>query len=147
MRRTASPASVSSLISNGGVSAREKMCSRVGFDLDLAGRQLRVDVVPPREMTRAGDADAELRAQLAGERVRLRVDVGLEDDLGDAAAIAQIDEDAAAVIAARGHPAEEDDVALADVGGAQRAAVVGALQIDEELRAPARACEDHARAI
>ena len=58
--------------------------------------------------------------------------VGLEDHLGDAAAIAQIDEHAAAVIAAGVHPAEEDD-ALAGVAGAQRAAVVGALQVGQEL--------------
>ena len=109
------------------------------LDLDLAGRQLGVDVVAARDDA-AGDADAELGAQLAGERVRLGVDVGAEDDLGDAAAIAQIDEDAAAVIAARGDPAHEDDLAVADVGGAQVAATVGALQLDEEARSRAQTC-------
>ena len=106
------------MISNGGVSAREKMCSLRRLDLDLAGRQLGVDVVAARDDA-AGDGDAELGAQLAGERVRLGVDVGTEDHLRDAGAIAKIDEDAAAVIAARGHPAHEDDVLVADVGGAQ----------------------------
>ena len=65
-------------------------------------------------------------------RVRRGVGLGLEDDLRDAAAIAQIDEDAAAVIAAGGHPAEEDG-ALAGVAGAQRAAVVGPFQVDQKL--------------
>ena len=35
--------------------------------------------------------------------------LGIEDDLGDALAIAQVDEDAAAVIAAVLNPAEEHD--------------------------------------
>ena len=72
MSRTDSPASVSSVISKGGVSAREKIVSasalisispvaRLGFFL------------PPRSATTPRDADAELVAQLAGERVRLGV--------------------------------------------------------------------------
>ena len=61
------------------------------------------------------------------------VDARLEDDLGDAAAVAQVDEHAAAVVAAGGHPPEQHD-AFADVGRARRrAAVVGTLQICKEL--------------
>src|SRR5262249_10830325 len=80
----------------------------------------------------AGEADAELAAQIAGEGVGLRVGRWLEHHLGESGTVAQIDEDAAAVIAARVHPAEEDH-ALASVGAAQGAAVVGPLQIGQEL--------------
>ena len=72
------------------------------------------------------------RAQLAGQGVGLLVDAGLEHDLGEAAAVAQVDEHAAAVVAAGGHPPEQHD-ALADVGGAQGAAVVGSFQVFQEL--------------
>ena len=131
MRRTDSPASVSSVISKGGVSAREKMVSASAFtSISPVGRF--GFLWPPRSCDHAGDADAELAAQLAGQGVRARVDVRLEDHLREAAAVAQVDEDAAAVIAARGDPTEEHD-ALAGVGGAQGAAVVGPLQVGEEL--------------
>src|SRR5205085_954147 len=56
----------------------------------------------------------------------------LEHHLGQPGAIAQIDEHAAAVIAARRHPAKEHH-ALAAVAGAQRAAIMGPLQVSQEL--------------
>ena len=56
---------------------------------------------------------------------------GIEDDLRDALAVAQVDEDAAAVIAVARDPAEEDDL-LALVRRAQLAAVVGAFQLVDE---------------
>ena len=90
--------SMSSSISNGGVSEREKIVERVGLDLDLAGRELGVHV-PPRATTSPADADAALAAQLAGQRVGVLVDARLEHDLGEAVAVAQIDEHAAAVVA------------------------------------------------
>ena len=58
--------------------------------------------------------------------------LGLEDDLGETSTIAQIDEDAAAVIAPGGHPSEEDG-ARAGVAGAKCAAVVSTFEVDEEL--------------
>jgi murein DD-endopeptidase MepM/ murein hydrolase activator NlpD len=100
-----------------------------GLDLDLAGGELGVLVFAARD-DRAGDRDAELRAQLAGERVRLAVDVGAEDHLGDASAVAQIDEHAPAVIAAGGDPAHERD-RMTDVARAQIAAIVRSLDVDE----------------
>ena len=48
-----------------------------------------------------------------------------DDDLDDAAGLAQVDEGDAAVVAAAGHPAGEGD-GLADVLGAQGAGVMGA---------------------
>ena len=56
------------------------------------------------------------------------VDVLVEDDLGDAVAVAQVDEDHAAQIAAAMHPAHQKD-GLAGVGGAQLAAGVRAAQV------------------
>ena len=103
----------------------------VGLHFDLAGGQVRVLVAAALD-DGAGDADAELSAQLAGERCASAATPGLEDHLGEAASIAKIDEHAAAVVAPGMHPAEEDD-ALAGVAGAERAAVVGSLQICQEL--------------
>ncbi len=77
------------------------------------------------------DADAELVSQLACQRVGLRIHVGLENNLGDSPAIAQVDENTTAMIAARGHPAEQHH-RLAGVGRAQRAAVVRSFQFREE---------------
>ena len=49
-----------------------------------------------------------------------------KDDLGQAFTVAQVNENDAAVIAPRMHPAGEFDL-LADVGGAQGVAVMGAI--------------------
>ena len=104
---------------------------RVGLDLDVAGREVGVLVAAALDDD-ARDADAELAAQLAGQRVGLGAGRRLEDDLGEAAAIAQVDEHAAAVVAAGGNPAEQDD-ALAGVAAAQAAAVMCSLEVDQEL--------------
>ena len=59
----------------------------------------------------AADADAPTRgAGWPASACGLRVDVGIEDDLGEALAVAQVDEDRAAVVAAVLHPAEQDDL-------------------------------------
>ena len=60
-----------------------------------------------------------------------RLEGGVEDHLGHAVAVAQIDEDAAAEVTTVGYPAEEDDF-LADVAGAELAAVMGALELVDE---------------
>jgi hypothetical protein len=51
------------------------------------------------------------------------VDLRVEDDLGDPLAVAQVDEDQPAMVAAAQGPAHQDDFA-SDVGGPQVAAVV-----------------------
>ena len=51
----------------------------------------------------------------------------IQDDLCDAAAVADVEEDEVAVIAATIDPAHEDDL-LAGVGGAEVAAHVGAFE-------------------
>ncbi len=117
---------------SGGVSLplREKIMQRRGLDLDLARRQLGVDVVAARDHAPL-DADAKLRAQLARRGVGRGIDVGAEDYLGDAFAVAEIDEDAAAVIAPGGHPAQQYDLG-ADVAFAECAGGVGAFYVGQE---------------
>ena len=66
----------------------------------------------------AFDGDHVLRPHLFGALVHRRLDVLVEDDLGQAVAVAQIDEDHAAMIAAAMHPAHQQH-GLALVGGAQ----------------------------
>ncbi len=104
---------------------------RVGGQLHVAGRQLRV-LVPAALADGPRHADTELAAQLGRLRVRRCAGLGLEDDLGETSAVAQIDEDAPAVIAPGGHPSEEDG-ARAGVAGAKCAAVVSTFEVDEEL--------------
>ena len=62
----------------------------------------------------------------------------VEDDLGDAGAVAHVDEDEVAEVAAAVHPAHEDD-ARAGVGGAQSPAGVRAPKIAEEVEGHGRA--------
>jgi hypothetical protein len=105
-----------------GVGLREHL-EVVGPDLDRPGRQVRV-LVGAARLDDAGDADAVLGAQPGrqldqGRRRRRRI----EHDLGQALAIAQVDEHAAAVIAVAADPAGQDDPA-ADIGVAELAAGV-----------------------
>ncbi len=79
----------------------------------------------------AAHADHPLGAQLVGEAVDLGLRV--EDELGDSVAVAEIDEEEAAHVAAALHPAEEHGL-LADVSFAQGAAGVGSLELVDETR-------------
>ena len=58
-------------------------------------------------------------------RVGFRLCFFVEDDLDDAGAVADVEEEEIAEVAAAGYPAQDDGV-FAGVGGAQGAAVVGA---------------------
>jgi hypothetical protein len=60
--------------------------------------------------------------------VNVRLGVFVKDKLGNAFAIAQVDENHSAQIAAAMDPAHEQG-SLAGIGGAQLAAVVGAAQV------------------
>src|SRR5262249_40856407 len=64
--------------------------------------------------------------------VQLLARVRLEHHLGEASAVAQVDEYRSAVVAPVVDPAEEDHF-LADVLGGELAAAVGALQIADEF--------------
>ena len=76
-------------------------------DLDLAGGQARVDRLGGARHDVAADGDHELGAQRLGDGVRLRRHGRVEHQLDDAAAVAQVDEDELAVVAAAGDPAGE----------------------------------------
>jgi hypothetical protein len=117
-------------LERGRLRAREDR-QRVRLQLDFAGREVGVLVAAALDDD-ARDADAKFAAQLAGQAVGLGVGPRFEHHLGEATAIAEVDEDAAAVVAARRDPAEQDR-ALAGVAPAQPAAVMCSLEIDQEL--------------
>jgi len=97
-------------------------------DFDPAGRQAGVLRARGPGHDAAGDSDHRLRLQmlqLAGER---RVVVRLQLHLGDALAVAQVDENDAALIADRVHPAEQGD-GRPDVGHGELGTVVSALHL------------------
>jgi hypothetical protein len=78
-------------------------------DLDVTGREARVlHLAAAADL--ASDADDPLAAGLVAEIERGLIDGGVEHQLHEAAAIAQVDEDTAAVIAPALNPAEEHDV-------------------------------------
>ena len=96
-------------------------------DLDEAG--LEIWVRPCRQLARvddlAPDPDDVLVAEVLCALVdRGRAVAGFEDDLGQAVAVAEVDEDQAAVVAPGVDPAVEDDF-QADVGPGQGAAGLG----------------------
>jgi|GEM_PF-2109089 len=95
-------------------------------DLDLSGRQVRVDRCLAARLDRAVDRDDALEPQVLEHFERRGI--GVRDDLGDAVMIAQVDEQHAAVIALAVHPARQAD-GLADVLGAQRGAGVGTIGV------------------
>ena len=108
---------------NGSGVARGDDLEALDLNFDRAGRQVRVD-----EVRRAGDdlprrLDDELVPELVRGFGRRRGRVlGVDDELHDAAAVAEVDEDEAAVVAAAIDPAGERD-GTADVAGRELAAV------------------------
>src|SRR5207302_5552089 len=104
-----------------GPAGREDVQLR-GLDLDLAGRELGVLVPRQPALDGAADADDVLAAQLPGLRRGLRCIGRVEDHLDHAPAVAEVDEDQAAVVAAAGDPAVEVDL-LAHVLSPQLAAL------------------------
>src|SRR5699024_3959424 len=77
------------------------------------------------------NADHPLRPHFVAERESVRVGVGLEDDLGDAVPITQVDEDAPAVISAHLDPTEEHDFP-SDILGAKLPARMGSFELVDE---------------
>ena len=96
----------------------------VGDEFDLARGQRGVGLALQTRGDLAGDGDDILRAQAVGLPGHLRVFLGPEDDLGDALAVAQVDENDAAVVAARIDPTGQRG-GLAHVGGAELGAGMG----------------------
>jgi hypothetical protein len=101
------------------------------IELDLAGGHVRVDVLLLARDDRAEGADDVLGAQLLG--LCVGVVLGMEDELDQAAAIAQVDEDQPAVVAPAVHPPGHaqllSDVLLAHVAGPDGAVAVRTRQL------------------
>ena len=97
-----------------------------GDDFDLAGGEAGVFGAGEAGGDEAGDGDDVLAAEAVGLVGDLGVFIGAEDDLGDAFAVTEIDENNAAVIAAGIDPAAEGDGGVG-VGGAEGGAGVGAI--------------------
>ena len=110
-------------MSNGGVLAALRIVSALRGHLDLAGRQLRVAQCPRgRSAHHAAHLHHVLAAHRLGDGGGLRRIGRVADHLGHAPAVAQVEEDQAAVVAAAVHPAVQQRHA-ARVGGAELAAV------------------------
>src|SRR5690606_5907785 len=109
---------------HGGVEYLEPMAE----DLDFAARQVRV-LGPLRPAPhQAVDPDAELVAQALGNLEHLGA-IRIADDLCQALAVAQVDEDHPAVIAATMDPSAEGN-GLVKVFGRHLAGVAGAHRFD-----------------
>ena len=78
-----------------------------------------------------GAGKSTLMKILAGVHVDYEGEIRIEDELGDPFAVPQVDEDAAAVVAVAGHPAEEDDL-VPLVGCAEGGGVVRSFQLVDE---------------
>ena len=96
----------------------------------FAGRKFRIRFLPPHDAT--FHRYDKLRAQLFSLRMRFRMQLIVEHDLRDSRAVAKVDEDQLAEIAAALNPAHQDDFFIG-VRGAQRAAISCAFQISESF--------------
>ena len=76
-------------------------------DLDLAGGEVRVDRLVGTLRHAARHLHDPLASHLPGEVVRLRVQVGVEDGLHDAGAVAQVDEYQVAVVPSPVNPSRQ----------------------------------------
>src|SRR5579872_1436950 len=103
-----------------------------GFDLDFAGRHLGVDRVSIAEAHFADSGDDIFRADLLAFDVAIGGDLFIKDNLGDAASVAEVEEDEVTVVAAAIDPAHEDN-GLTCLGGAQSATHVGAFESTEKV--------------
>ena len=100
-----------SSIGNGGVSEAFSTSSGGRHHLDLAGREVGVlHAFGPQARTAPDDPHDVLGAESLRGGVRLGRVLGVEDDLHDALAVAEVDEGHAAVVAAVRHPPAEGDV-------------------------------------
>ena len=123
---------------NGGVFELFRMCRRGGHYFHFARGNFWIRFLPANHLS--FDGDDEFRAQLFGLFVRFGMQLFIEDDLRDSSAVAQINEDQLAEIAAAMHPTHEDDIVIG-VGCAQVTGIICALQVSErveQVRVPFR---------
>ena len=92
-----------------------------GLDLDFAGGHFGIDGVLVAQADLADRGDNVLGAHLLALGVAVGGQLLVEHDLADAGAVAQVEEDEVAVVAAAVDPAHDDHL-LTGVGGAQFAA-------------------------
>ena len=126
MRRTSSLAMASSAGEKGGVFDSLRSRSSLATTLDLAGGHVGVAEAFAALADLALYGDDVLGARGFGLGVGRGAGFLVEDDLGDAGAVAHVEEDEVAVVAAAVDPAHEDYV-LASLFHAQIAAHVRAL--------------------
>ncbi len=112
----------------GGVLGLVEDAEFVGDEFDFAGGDIFVDGVGVAQLDGADDGDDELVAEGFGLLVDGGGVLAAEDDLGDAGAVADIDEDDGAEVAAAVDPSHEDGF-LTSVGRAQSAAQVGTSKV------------------
>jgi len=96
-----------------------------GIDFDLTSRDVFIHHRGGAELDFAGDADDRLGLEQGG----LGAAIGVELDLRDAFAIAEVDKDNAAVVAHGVHPASEGDGCV-KIGGGELGAMMGAFHRD-----------------
>lgn len=104
----------------------------VDNNFHLAGGDGWIDGIGAALFDNAFDGDDVFVTDFFGAGVHGGIGFHTEDGLGDAGAIAQVDEDDAAQIATAVHPAHQED-ALAFVGQTQGAAIVRAFQITKKI--------------
>ncbi len=104
----------------------------VGDDFDFAGGDVLVDGAGVAQLDVADNSDYELGANRLGLGVHGGAGLGGDDDLGDAAAVAQVEEDQVAEVAAAVDPSHENDFG-AGIGGAQRPTHMSAFEITKKI--------------
>src|SRR5208337_5684963 len=104
----------------------------VGDDLDLAGGDVLVHRVGVAQLDMADGSHHKFGAHRGCFVVHLRAGVGGDDHLGDAAAVAQVEKNEIAEIAALVHPSHERNFGTG-VGGAQFATHMSTFQVTEKI--------------
>ena len=96
--------------------------------LDFAGFDVGIARVFAAQLHQPGDGHDVFAAQGFGAFVQRGIGFVVEDDLGDAGAVTQVDENDAAEVAAAVNPAHEGG-GFAGIGGAEFSAAMCALEI------------------
>ena len=122
------------LVGDGVFGGREGRCLRIveeeegmGDELYVAGGHIGIGEALAAVAEDSGDGDDVLGTRGFGLGVSFGGDFFVEDNLGDAGAVAEVEEDEIAVVAAAVDPPHEGD-GLAGVGAAEFAAGVRALE-------------------
>ena len=104
----------------------------LGDNLDFAGGNGGIDGIGGTQLDQALDGDHVFGGEQFGLGVNLGGRVGVENDLGDPIAVAEVDEVDAAQIAPAVHPAHQKR-AFTRVGGAEFPAGVGAAEVAQKI--------------